>query len=75
MNDTLNAAALRSVRECAGCCFLEAGAGPALCTWHPHIADGHDWPAMVRRVEENRAPRGLCGVIGRMWKEKHGSES
>jgi hypothetical protein len=68
MGAPLPAVAWRTVRECAGCRYHEAASRPALCTWHPPIVDREDWPAMVRRVEVNRHPHGICGTFGRLYR-------
>ena len=61
----------RPVRECATCVSASLGGGPALCLWSPPVVSGaQPWPAMARRVEENRDLRGVCGPLGRLWKEK-----
>lgn len=63
----------RPVRECATCVNVALGGGPARCLWSPVVSGAAPWPAMVRRTEENRGLRGVCGPLGRLWKEKEAS--
>lgn len=62
----------RPARECATCGNVAAGVGATLCLWSPPVVNGGAaWPAIARRIEENRDLRGVCGPSGHMWRIRH----
>lgn len=59
--------ATKPARDCAACLYAASAlpGAPMVCTFQ----------RLYRSVEIARDVRGQCGKGGKMWKERHGSES